>query len=876
MASSAPPILDFSPFYGTDAAAKARLVQQVRDSCEYNGFFQITGHRVPLALQRRVMGCAKRFFDLPLEEKLAIDKNHNTFNRGYELLRSQMLEVGTGPELKEGLYIGQEIGEDHPYYINQRLNSGPNQWPATVSDADEFRATSMEYYNAVYELAKDVLAVLARTLDVEESFFNPLTEGGVATMRMLHYPSQPKDEDEKLNRGIGAHTDFGCVTLLLQDEVDGLQVLDAPSGQWLDVQPVPGAYVVNLGDLMMRMANDRYKSNVHRVINKSGRERYSIPFFFSGNPDHVCECLPNCCKAGEQPKYAPITVEDMVKGAYKRSYGRAEAYKKELEMKAQKLEAGPATIAVNITMDIELGKHDKSADVDVPNEDLGKMEVVDDAEVDFYGSSTTDAYRLKSELISQCMTEIGMGWFQWKMFLTTGLGYVVDNLCSQGIASVQPPIQLEFSGIKHVSYSSVAYYTGLILGASFWGISCDLVGRKPAFNCTLLFAGVFLCGAAGTMNFVAFSAMWAVIGTAAGGNVPASSLICLEFLPASHQYLLTALSAWWNFGQLVVSLLAWVFLANFSCPADATPETCSRADNMGWRYTLITLGGLALAFTLIRMLFFKMPETPRYLLSQGKDQAVVDAVNYVARQNGKPEPLTLSMLQDIDFRLGISPTTEETGLSMIEILKENMKEFSGSHYRSLFATRKLSLHTALIWAIWLIIGVAYPLYFNFLPSYLATKFTGDSSLDRTYRDYCIQSAVGVVGPLSAAFLVNTFFGRRWMMGISAIVTGVFLFAYVGVSTPTASLAFTCVTGLLGNFEYAVMFAFTPESFPAPHRGTGTGTAASLLRLGGLVASLISSQTGFTTAPIYASAALWVVVGVICFGLPFETHGRAAI
>ncbi|KAL4866540.1 hypothetical protein BDV12DRAFT_210376 [Aspergillus spectabilis] len=867
MAPSAPPTLDFSPFYGTDTAAKAKLVQQVRDSCEYNGFFQITGHRIPLELQRRVMSCAKRFFDLPLEEKLAIDKNLNTFNRGYELLRSQMLEAGTGPELKEGLYIGEEIGTDHPYYIHGRLNSGPNQWPATVPDAEEFRATAMEYYHSVYDLAKDVLAVLALTLDVKETFFDPLTDGGVATMRMLHYPSQPKDEDEKLNRGIGAHTDFGCVTLLLQDEVDGLQVLDAPSGQWLDVQPVAGAYVVNLGNLMMRMANDRYKSNTHRVINKSGLERYSIPFFFSGNPDYLCKCLPNCCKAGEQPKYPPITVEDMVKGAYKESYGRAEKFKKEMEIKAQ-----------NSTMEIELDKRKaRPADEHVPQEDIGKMDIVDDAEMEqFYGSSTTDAYRIKSELISQCMAEIGMGWFQWKLFIVTGFGWVVDNFASQGIGSVQPPIQLEFRNIVQVSYSSVAYYVGLILGASFWGISSDLIGRKPAFNSTLLIAGVFLCGAAGTMNFVAFSALWAVIGTAAGGNVPVDSMIFLEFVPGSHQWLLTALSAWWNLGQLIVSLLAWVFLANYSCPADATPDSCARSENTGWRYTLIALGALSLAFTFIRIFVFKMPETPRYLLSQGNDQAAVDAVNYVARQNGKPEPLALSMLQAIDVRLGLNPATEETGLSTREILKENMKDLRGCHYQALFATRKLSLHTSLIWVIWLTIGIAYPLYFNFLPSYLATRFTENSSLDLTYRNYCIQSAVGIIGPISAAVLVNTFFGRRWMMGISAIVTGVFLFAYVGVKTPTASLAFSCITGLLGNFEYAVMYAFTPESFPAPHRGTATGTAASLLRVGGLIASLISSHTGFTTAPIYASAALWVCCGVLCFGLPFETHGHSAI
>lgn len=150
-----------------------------------------------------------------------------------------MLEAGTGPELKEGLYIGEEIPEDHPYFVQKKLNSGPNQWPQTVPDKAEFQKTTMEYYHAVFELAKDVLSVVALTLGVDSTFFEPLTDGAVATMRYLHYPAQPKDQDEKLNRGIGAHTDFGCVTLLLQDDVDGLQVLDVPTGQWLDVGTSP-------------------------------------------------------------------------------------------------------------------------------------------------------------------------------------------------------------------------------------------------------------------------------------------------------------------------------------------------------------------------------------------------------------------------------------------------------------------------------------------------------------------------------------------------------------------------------------------------------------------------------------------------------------
>ncbi|KAK0660930.1 putative MFS-type transporter PB1E7.08c [Lasiodiplodia hormozganensis] len=510
----------------------------------------------------------------------------------------------------------------------------------------------------------------------------------------------------------------------------------------------------------------------------------------------------------------------------------------------------------------------------------GKVQDIDDPAVrDFYGNCLSDSYRLKSELVSKHLTEIGMGKYQWLLFVVTGFGWIADNFWSQGISTVQPAMAMEFSDISKRSYSSVAYYVGLILGASFWGISADFIGRKPAFNATIMIGGIFGCAVAGSQNFIAFSAMWAVIGTAAGGNVPVDSMIFLEFVPGSHQWLLTALSAWWNFGQVIVSLIGWVFLANYSCPSGSDYTTCSRSDNMGWRYTMITLGALAMAFGIIRIFVFKMPESPRYLLSKGRDAEAVEAVNYIARYNGKPETLTLAMLHDIDVTLGIATTDEDAkkGLSRREIIRENLKDYKGVNYKNLFATRKFALHTSLTWLIWLTIGIAYPLYFGFLPSYLETKFSAATSLSKTYRNYCIVSSVGILGPISAGFLVETpRFGRRWMMGLSAILTGVFLFAYTAARTETQDLAFQCVTGILGNFEYAVMYAFTPESFPGPLRGTGTGTAATLLRFGGLVASLVSANVGFSTVPIYVSAALWVAVGVVCFGLPFETHGHAAV
>lgn len=121
--------------------------------------------------------------------------------------------------------------------------------------------------------------------------------------------------------GIGAHTDFGGITILLQDEVGGLQVRNRVTNEWVDVQPTPGAVVVNTGNLFMRWTNDKYISNMHRVINKTGKERYSVPFFFNGNPDYLVTCLDTCKQPDEEAKYPPIIVSDWMTGRYADTYG---------------------------------------------------------------------------------------------------------------------------------------------------------------------------------------------------------------------------------------------------------------------------------------------------------------------------------------------------------------------------------------------------------------------------------------------------------------------------------------------------------------------------------------------------------------------------
>lgn len=199
-------------------------------------------HGIPLEQQSGAVGCARDFFAMSLEAKQSVSKENNTWNRGYEMLQSQILEAGTHPELKEGFYIGAEISKTHPYFINGKLNSGPNQWPESMGQDHlaAFKAGTMRYYDAALHLAGDLMKAIALSLDLDEDHFSRFMDGAVATMRLLHYPVQPKDADEKLTRGIGAHTDFGAITILLQHVVDGLQVWDRSTQTWIDVsEPHP-------------------------------------------------------------------------------------------------------------------------------------------------------------------------------------------------------------------------------------------------------------------------------------------------------------------------------------------------------------------------------------------------------------------------------------------------------------------------------------------------------------------------------------------------------------------------------------------------------------------------------------------------------------
>ena len=183
------------------------------------------------------------------------------------------------------------------------------------------------------------------------------------------------------------------------------------------------------------------------------------------------------------------------------------------------------------------------------------------------------------------------------------------------------------------------------------------------------------------------------------------SAIFLEFLPGSHAYLLTVLSVFWAFAQLFATLVAWPLLGTLTCAADAV--TCSRSDNMGWRYFVITMGGVALIMFLIRFVAFSIFESPKFHMGKGRDDMAVKIVHEVARRNGKTSGLSIDDLRVCD---GLSQDDQGMATDNVAAIKRKLAALKGDHVRALFATRRLAFSTAAIMVVWAFIGLAFPLY----------------------------------------------------------------------------------------------------------------------------------------------------------------------
>ncbi|KAK3171289.1 hypothetical protein OEA41_003373 [Lepraria neglecta] len=487
------------------------------------------------------------------------------------------------------------------------------------------------------------------------------------------------------------------------------------------------------------------------------------------------------------------------------------------------------------------------------------------------GVGIDPVYEGKARVLNNAIQDIGMGRYQWQLFIVVGgFGWASDNLWPIVTSLILPAITKEFKPSKP-PLLSLSQNIGLLVGAIFWGFGCDIFGRRLAFNLTIGITSVFGLIAAGSPNFAAigcFAALWSV---GVGGNLPVDSAIFLEFLPGSHQYLLTVLSVFWAFAQLIATLVAWPLLGYHTCQEKAT--TCTRSEDFGWRWFLIAMGLMAMIMFCCRFFLFTLYESPKFLMGRGKDEEAVRVVHEVARRNGKTSNLTLADLE-------VFNQVGQQGTDASAALKRKLEKVNLTHVRALFASPKLARSTSLIMLIWAFIGLGFPLYNAFLPYIQATRGAkfGDSSTYITFRNQVIIAVLGIPGALLGGALVEIpRFGRKGALALSTALTGVFLFASTTALTSNALLGWNCAFNFMANVMYAVLYAYTPEVFVTKDRGTGNAMTATSNRVFGIMAPIIAIYANLeTAAPVYVSGALFIAAGLLTVLLPFEPQGKASL
>ncbi|MBV7378884.1 isopenicillin N synthase family dioxygenase [Maritimibacter dapengensis] len=304
------PVVDIATLLdGTDKSSVARDINWALTNV---GFMYVKNHGVAPHLIGDTFAQAKAFFALPEADKMALHvSTSGTTLRGYIEPFGENTDPTKTKDLKEVFDLGPETPGDLTPFFGANLWPDPNQVPG-------FRETVYAYHEAMRTLSTRMLEGIALSLELDEDFFAPLTTNPICIQRLLHYPPQAGPVDESII-GIGAHTDYGNLTILAQDDVGGLQVMNREGG-WVEAPPIPGTFVINIGDLVQRLTNDLYLANLHRVVNTSGRERYSIPFFIDADYDAEFGPLPNCVTSENPARYHAVTCGAHKFGRFRDSY----------------------------------------------------------------------------------------------------------------------------------------------------------------------------------------------------------------------------------------------------------------------------------------------------------------------------------------------------------------------------------------------------------------------------------------------------------------------------------------------------------------------------------------------------------------------------
>ena len=303
-------MIDLDPWWHGDADQRASVAAALDVAASTVGFMQVQGHRISAEVIDAMRATTDQFFALPLDRKLAARPDDLTVNRGYAASGTEALAYSIGeetpPDLFEAFNMGEDdVDESDPFYAAERHRMfAPNIWPA---DVPGLRPALVAYFADARRLAVTLTDVFAMALGLPDGWFRRFVDRSTTTLRTINYERRAGEREPLPDQqGMGAHTDYGVVTVLWADDTPGLEILGT-DGEWHAVSPEPGALLVNLGDLTAEWTNDRWRSTLHRVAPTSGPgRRRSTAFFFDADWDAVIECVPTCTDIERPPKYPPV------------------------------------------------------------------------------------------------------------------------------------------------------------------------------------------------------------------------------------------------------------------------------------------------------------------------------------------------------------------------------------------------------------------------------------------------------------------------------------------------------------------------------------------------------------------------------------------
>lgn len=312
------PVLDVHALSTNDPTGMTNLAEAFLNAYGTTGFGYIVNHGIAPNVIEAVFEASRRFHALSASAKMAVELNH--LHRGFIPINtstdvnSKLAEVKK-PNQSESFMMMREDGPDSPDVLAGAYLAGSNQWPSPDpvlgSGRGTFRQAVTAYHDSLSELARKLMALAALAIGAEPERILAAFERPTTWLRLLHYPPRPPASPSDLF-GSAPHTDFGCLTILAQDDVGGLQV-QTPAGVWIDAPVIPGAFVVNVGDMLHRWSNGRLLSTPHRVINRSGRERYSCPFFFDPHVATDIAPLPSCVTPDRPAAFESVNFGDFLR-----------------------------------------------------------------------------------------------------------------------------------------------------------------------------------------------------------------------------------------------------------------------------------------------------------------------------------------------------------------------------------------------------------------------------------------------------------------------------------------------------------------------------------------------------------------------------------